>query len=359
MLFFTTPSEFIHVVLMALWISLPPRLSGRRWGREKTGPSPRRRSTPNPRPALMNHLPGPIKNLLFPRVEVPTPKEDPHPTTGGSGTADSGNHPDATTGTGGAGQGQDTVGGVESGQQATGGVGSGQDTSVPLCKRTGGAECTDEDASEAAPLNPAADAAAAENPDPFKLNVDDLRKDLRKSIVDQQIPPDADWVFWSGFSDEKFMSNWVDTNTITRKKKTYILGDVLTDNMKTKYLKPFEAAGKAWKFWAYISQAYAREVKGNVYVILPAGRPLNKPYANGQGSNFWSMELLELSRSGSINKITKLSKNGGTIVPNSDHNIWLKNWASNYEPYGTVGNPDVEPAQPSGADINVPTKKPT
>jgi hypothetical protein len=300
--------------------------------------------------------PDPFRKLLFPRVDIAPPKEDPHSSTGGADTGDSGSSSDTTTGTDGSDQGQDTVGAAGSGQETTGGVGSGQDTSAPLCKRTGDGDCTDEDASEAAPLDPAADAATAGNPDPITLNVDDLRKQLRANMDTLGASDDSDWVFWSGFYDENLMNNWVKDNPCTRKSKTFILGDILTKNMETDYLKPFQDAGKAWKFWAYISQAYAREVKGNAYVILPVDRPLDKPYANGKGSNFWSLELPELSRSGSINKITTLRKNGDVIDPNSIHNIWLPNWANNFEPYGVIGNPDVEPAQPSGPDITGPAK---
>lgn len=147
-------------------------------------------------------------------------------------------------------------------------------------------------------------------------------------------------------------------NGFTRMAKTFYIGDVLTNDMVTKYKEPYAKIGQEWKFWAYFSQAFAREVKGNIFVVLPRGRPLNKPYANGDGSNFWSLELPELSRSSVVQRITRLDKDGsGNIVSGSSHVIWNAPWKNIYDPYGVIGDPNVKPTQPTGADIFEPSDK--
>ena len=162
---------------------------------------------------------------------------------------------------------------------------------------------------------------------------------------------DNDWVFWSGFEDQEWIVKFCDKNPYTKVGKTKYIGDVLSPDMVTKYQKPFQQAGKGWKFWSYMSQAFSREVSGNIFVVIPEGRPLNKPYADGKGSNFWSMELPELSRSDGVSKITRIYRGSDGKLTGTDYTIWNKPWTGTTPPYGEIGNPEVPVTQPTGNDV--------
>lgn len=129
---------------------------------------------------------------------------------------------------------------------------------------------------------------------------------------------------------------------------------------------PYQAAGETWKFWSY-SKTFGRVVKGDVYVAIPRGRPLNKPYANGKGSNFWTFELPELVRRpgevGHIRLVQVDMNEDGTPNPemqdfDDSREIWSAKWSTDWagpDKYNTPRNPDVPPTQPTGDDWKQPS----
>jgi hypothetical protein len=185
-------------------------------------------------------------------------------------------------------------------------------------------------------------------PDPIKLDVNVLRAKIREQKL--KFASDTDWIFWSGFQDQEWIEAFIKNNPYTKMgDKTKYLGDVLSNDMVKEFRQPMIDAGKDWKFWSYFSKAYAQEVGGDVYLIIPQSRPLNKPYADGKGSNFWSFELPDLTRNGDVNKITRIYKGNDGNLAGQPYTIWNKPWGGHY---GDPGNPDVPATQQTGPDIN-------
>ncbi|KAF2475234.1 uncharacterized protein BDR25DRAFT_350632 [Lindgomyces ingoldianus] len=72
------------------------------------------------------------------------------------------------------------------------------------------------------------------------------------------------------------------------------------------------AGGKETSFWAISSKAYAQIVKGDVWVVLPKGASVNKPYLDvdpNKGSNWWSYEVPELTRSSQVDRVIRIDTN--------------------------------------------------
>ena len=60
-------------------------------------------------------------------------------------------------------------------------------------------------------------------------------------------------------------------------------------------------------YWAVSSVAFAQVVRGDIYVAIPWGKPINNPYlgtgADAKASFFWGLEVAELTRRTTVNRI--------------------------------------------------------
>lgn len=124
-----------------------------------------------------------------------------------------------------------------------------------------------------------------------RLSLDDSKKRMNDVITQKKMVNEGNWVFWSGFDRTDNFDKW--TGTVQGK----MLPDTFTNTaQRDSVLQLYRDANQGWKFWAYESKAFAQYVKRTVYAAIPRGRHINKPYADGKGSNFWTYELPELVR---------------------------------------------------------------
>ena len=199
-------------------------------------------------------------------------------------------------------------------------------------------------------------------PPPPPLNIDSIKTRMGNVLNEKRMENSGNWVFWSGFDRTPAFDEW------TKNVQGKMLADTWRDEpQKQAEMGPYQAAGETWKFWSYNSKAFGQFVKGDVYVAVPSGRPLNKPYANGKGSNFWTFELPELVRRpgevGQIRLVQVLMNEDGTPSPkmqdfDNSRAIWSAKWSTDWagpDEYNTPGDPDIPPTQPTSDDWKQPS----
>lgn len=173
------------------------------------------------------------------------------------------------------------------------------------------------------------------------------------------IENNGDWLFWSGFSKSDPLQDFRDSIRAKSIRHTWKTPNDLEMDKNT--------APEKWKFWAYNSQALGQFVKGDIIVVLPKGRPANKPYPGGEGSNFWTYALPELvRRPNEVNSIytveVPINKDGSPDMKEIEtaYGNRKKRWAPNDQiakdlsTWPAPGNPDVKPTQDAGPDWRWP-----
>ncbi|KAF2008178.1 hypothetical protein P154DRAFT_568998 [Amniculicola lignicola CBS 123094] len=208
------------------------------------------------------------------------------------------------------------------------------------------------------------DDLAAMNPN-VGDSVKEMEAELKKKNMDSQGP----WLFWSGFPDGPALRKSVELVEAKISQKLKWMDTVLPS--KAEEMAKWGAVHNGnyqWHYWAIKSQALAKVASGDIYHIVPDGRPLNKPYRNRKGSNWWSYEIGELTRRDEVKTIRRVflrTEEGGNIptepeevatlelfMGDSDDGFDDENfgmnliWESGQEPMGWPGDVMAPPTQP-------------
>ncbi|KAH7079654.1 hypothetical protein FB567DRAFT_533066 [Paraphoma chrysanthemicola] len=167
------------------------------------------------------------------------------------------------------------------------------------------------------------------------------------------------WFFYSGFNFDD-IEKWkvpVDkkVNEKTGQKPAFMRDLVDTEKSpgdRTEY-SVYRDAGIDWYYWAVNSKAFAQAVRGDIFVIIPADRAVNQPY-DGQGSNWWSFELPELTRNPNVNSITVIHGDDRINMdtdPDAKQTYEITGpletiWRRNDPPMGTPGDEHYQYTRP-------------
>jgi hypothetical protein len=194
------------------------------------------------------------------------------------------------------------------------------------------------------------------------INIQERRDEFRSEI--QQNYQNRPWFFFSGVSadDASKWKNAVDLKLrLPDDRKTGFIQDFVTTTNphNQRYVQEYNtynAEGFGSYFWAANSKAFAQAVEGKVYALIPGDRAINQPY-DGQGSNWWSYELPELTRNPNIESITviradvridldNVSQRPKTDVPLEFDGPNELVWTRGDEPIGFPGDEHFEYARP-------------
>lgn len=139
---------------------------------------------------------------------------------------------------------------------------------------------------------------------------------LAKKMIKAQNLNGGPWFFYSGFAKEvkdvafeaqKILSNRLGVTRKIPTGETDTNGNIVLDKEGKPLTNDLPMPGIAQAFptgsdpdrarfadtpeesyyWAAPSRAYSQAITGKVYVVIPAGRPVNKPKDNGDGSVWW------------------------------------------------------------------------
>ncbi|KAI1972247.1 hypothetical protein LOZ53_004985 [Ophidiomyces ophidiicola] len=188
--------------------------------------------------------------------------------------------------------------------------------------------------------NPNAPPVAAPEPQVPKIDIGQMKDQMLFWLARNGQNPKNPWIFWSGFNDGVTVRNFA--NTFKPMKPNWIR-DVLESPELMASKKAYADAGQEWRWWSHASKSVAQIAAENaekIYVILPKGRPLEKPYADGKYSNFWEYEIAELTRPGD-NKIKRIMRVDKEDLGN-EKLIWTPGpgWGGQK---GKPGDPNVKP----------------
>lgn len=192
------------------------------------------------------------------------------------------------------------------------------------------------------------------------LTVKNYVTDFQKRVNDGGLLEFGPWLFWSG-DNAKFSPAVFQKAAFTKRTQTSInhIREVNTEDQGERKGDWSRAKGPEWAFWSVSSKAYAEITKGDVWVVLPKGAPVNKPYKDvkpGAGSNWWSYEVPILTRSENVERIIRIDREtDGLNSDNDKYTTFGVIWKKGDQPWGFDGNEWQKPAVLDTPDFHPPS----